>query len=136
MFGNMKAMGAIAGLLQNKDKLRAAGERMGATVERTRGEGASGAGACRAVATGRMRLESVSLDPALVAGLLDAGSRDEAERLVVQAINAALDDAEGKVRAAARAEAKELGLDEVLGDSLDSLGKPGGGIGSLGKLLG
>ncbi|MEO0512203.1 MAG: YbaB/EbfC family nucleoid-associated protein [Planctomycetota bacterium] len=139
MFGNldqMKMLGTVAGLLKDKDKIRAAGERLKAGVSDIRAEGVSGGGACRAVATGRMRLESITLDPALAAGLADEASKPEAERLIVDAVNNAIETAQARAAEMVQAEAKELGLEGVIGDALKDFGDPAKGLDSVGKLLG
>lgn len=134
--GNMKMMGTLAGLLKNKDKMKASAERVQAEIERVRAVGEGGGGAARAVATGRMRIERIDLEPALAAGLAEPGAREYAQSLIAEAVNSALDGAEAQVRSAVQAEAKALGLDDVFGDAISDLGTPGGGIGSIGKLLG
>lgn len=143
MFGNleqMKMLGSIAGLLKDKDKLNAAGERLKDQIGAIRAEGVSGGGACRAVATGEMRVESITLDPALAAGLADPttdpNAKPHAEALIAEAVNNAIDGARAQAATLVQAEAKALGLDGLLGDALADLGNPSKGLSSIGKLLG
>lgn len=113
MFDNLKAMGAVAGLLKNKDKLRAAGERISSKLEATRVEGEAGSGAVRVTADGKLRILHVSLSPGLAGAFADASSRTMAEGLIAEAVNDALRKARDKAREAANVEARELGLPEI-----------------------
>ena len=65
MFGSLKSMGAVASLLQNKDKLEAVGTRVKQRVDELRVEGSSGQGAVRATVTGTMAMVGLHLEPAL-----------------------------------------------------------------------
>ena len=65
MFDQFKAMGAIAGLLKDKERVRAAMERFREKLERMRVTGTAGGGAVRVVVNGKMIAEDVQLDPAL-----------------------------------------------------------------------
>lgn len=134
--GNMKALGSLAGLMQNKEKVKDAADRAAASIAAVRATGEAGGGAVRAIATGRLRIESIELEPPLAAGLAQEGSREYAQSLIAEAVNNALEQAEHGVRSIVQEEARSLGLDELLGDAIDDFGKPGGGMSSIGKLLG
>ena len=109
MFDQMKTLGAIAGLMRNKEQLRAAGERIRAEAERLRVSGDAGAGAVRATATGTLKIVAVELDPALCAGLAgDDAERRAAQDLIVEAVNDAGRKAQEAMRACSPAEAREL----------------------------
>lgn len=130
MLDGMKAMGALAGLMKNKDKMEAAGKRVRDKMERTRCTGEAGGGAARAVVTGTMRVETVELSPALVAGLGgmagiggDAKTQEMAGMLIAEAVNSALRQAQERMREAVNVEAKELGMEGVVPDLSRLLGQ-------------
>ncbi len=116
MFDKIKAMGALAGLMKNKEGLKAAGDRVKAKMERTRCEGRAGGGAAHAVVSGKMEVLEVNLTPALVNGMAaDEKTRALAGSLIAQAVNDALQQAQQKLQEAVKAEAAALGLGD-LGD--------------------
>lgn len=111
MFDQLKSVQAVAGLLKNKDALRAAGERIKARAESVRATGQSGGGACRATVTGRMIVVDLSLDPALLAGMsVDEKTRELATGLIREAVNDALRNAQEQLRAVIAKEAEDLGM--------------------------
>jgi DNA-binding protein YbaB len=122
MFDNLKAMGALAGLMKNQDKLKAAMERVKRTLADTRLTGESGSGAVRAIVTGDLRILSVEVGPALAAGLADAASRRMAETLIAEAVNDGLRKAQAEAARVMSAEAKELGLPDLPGGLAGLLG--------------
>lgn len=99
MFEQMKAMGALAGLMRDKEKLRAMGEELQRRLSTITVVGSSGGGAVRVTATGKLRVESVELEPAMLAGEGES-SRELAEGLIAEATN----DALAKAMSAAQAE--------------------------------
>ncbi len=111
MFEQMKAFGAVAGLLKDKERMQAVAERLRAEAEAMRIEGTAGAGACRAIADGRLRILSVTLDPALAMGL---GAGDDAramgQALIADAVNDAITKAQLAMAQVLEREAQELGL--------------------------
>jgi DNA-binding protein YbaB len=112
MFDNMKMMGALAGLMKNKDKLKAAGERVKAKAEALRVTGEAGGGAARATVTGAMKVVSVELSGPLVMGMAaEDKTRTLAASLIAEAVNEALRQAQGKMKEAIDLEAKELGFE-------------------------
>lgn len=115
MFDQLKAMGALAGLMRDKDRLAASSRRVREKLAAVRATASAGAGAVEAVATGEMRLEAVRLSPAIAIAADDC-SRTMAETLIAQAINDALDRARQAAAAIIEAEARELGLADVLGE--------------------
>lgn len=123
MFDQLKSLGAIAGLMQNKDKVRAAVERFREKLERISVTGAAGGGAVRVTVTGKLRVTDVSLDPALIAGLqAGAGGRAMAQTLIQDAMNDAIARAQTLVHEEADKQARELGLPGLPGaDSISSM---------------
>lgn len=123
MFDNLKALGALAGLMQNKDKVRAAAERFKEKLERMNVTGTAGGGAVRVSVTGKLRVTDVSLDPALIAGLqAGEGGRAMAQSLIQEAMNDAMSRAQALVHEEADKQARELGLPGLPGmDSISSM---------------
>jgi len=112
---NMKALGALAGLMKNKDKLREAGERVRAKMAATRVTGESGAGAAKAVVSGEMWVLSVELTSGLIVGMAaDEKTRALASGLIAEAVNAGLAQAQVKLKEAMDEEAKAMGLEGML----------------------
>lgn len=118
MFDQMKQMGALAGLLRNKDKMRAISEEAQGRIGRVRARGESGGGAVRVTVNGRMQVEEVHLDPALVAGLRHEegeGGKRMAESLITEATNQALVAAQQLVQREIKELAKEHDLPDLPG---------------------
>jgi DNA-binding protein YbaB len=112
MFDNMKTMAALAGLMKNKDKLKAAGERIKSKAEALRITADAGSGAARATVNGAMKVLSVELSPALVLGMAaEDKTRTLAASLIADAVNEALKQAQGRMKEAIDIEAKELGFE-------------------------
>lgn len=118
---NFKSMGAVASLLQNKDKLLDAGKRIRQDLDDQPAQGEAGGGAVRVSVDGSLRVRTVELSNAITSGGDDA-SRQQAERLVAQAVNEAMDKAKLRMAESMRAEAKDLGLDELPFDISKLLG--------------
>jgi DNA-binding protein YbaB len=121
MFENLKAMGAMAALFKDKDKLKAAGERIKSAAAATRATGEGGAGAVRVTVDGKMRVLDVELQPALVSGMAaDDRTRALAGSLIAEACNAAMAAAQAKMAVVIEKEAQALGL-PGLGSTLSGL---------------
>ena len=115
MFDKIKAMGAMAQLMKNQDALKDAGKRVREQMEATRVTGEAGAGAARATVSGSMRVISVELAPGLISGMaLDQRTRELASSLIADAVNDALRQAQVKLQEAINAEAKALGLEDMV----------------------
>jgi DNA-binding protein YbaB len=114
MLDQFKAMGAIAGLLKDKEKVKAASDRVRAKLEATRVEGSAGGGAVRATVTGTAKVLSVSIDPAIGAGFANDESKSLAESLVAEAVNDGLTKAREAAQAIVEAEAQEMGLADMI----------------------
>ena len=120
MFGNMKMLGALSSLMQNREALEAAGKRIQEKAEAMRVVG--DAGAVRATVDGKMRVVTVEIAPALATSPDAAG---ELGAFAADAVNAAQTAARNQLQDIVRAEAQELGLEDLL----DQFG------GDIGKLL-
>lgn len=113
MFENLKGMAGLAGLMKDLPRIRQKMEEVKDRLDEITVEAETGGGAVRAKANGQMRLISLSIDPALISGLVDVGNPDDramAEDLITGAVNAVM----GKAREVAEHEmataAQELGL--------------------------
>lgn len=130
MFG-LKNMGAVASLMGRKDELKAAAEDLGLKIADLRIEGQAGGGACRVVVSGKQRVERIDLDPAVCAGLgASEDSRVQAQRLITEATNDALENCQNRIKEMVEAEVRRLGLEDLIPAG------GGGGLGPIGKLLG
>lgn len=131
MFDSLKAMGALAGVMKNKEALAQAFSRV-RTELATRTvtvEGArlpDGTPGVSVVASGELEIVSVVIAP----GLLAQASNDETARarvqeLVARACNAALARAKGVIAEEVSKESKALGLPDMpgLGELLGPQGR-------------
>lgn len=122
MFDKLKAMGALASLMKDKDKLKAAGQRIKDTAAATRATGEGGGGAVRVTVDGKMHVVSVELQPALVSGMAaDDRTRELAGDLIAEAANNAMASAQAKMRVVIEKEARDLGLPDMPGDLMGML---------------
>ena len=122
MFDNMKMMGALAGLMKNKDKLREAGQRIKDKAEATRVTGEAGMGAVRVVVSGSLKVLSVELTPGLVVGMnADDKTRGLAGQRIAEATNDGLQKAQLKLKEAIDIEAKALGFEGGLPSGISGL---------------
>lgn len=121
MFEQMKAMGAIAGLLKNKDKLAEAAARVKRTLDDRPAMGEAGGGAVRVTVGSELKVTRVEIAPAVVAGMTSgAAALQQVEELIADATNDALKRAQERVKEAIDREAKDLGI-EGLGDQIGGL---------------
>ncbi len=123
MIDSFKNMANLAGLMKDLPKIKAkmaeVKEQLGELVV----EAETGGGAVRAKANGLMRVVSIEVDQALLAGLVDAHDPDDramAQDLIVGAVNAALTKAR---------EAAEQQMADAAGEM--GLPLPPGGLGGL-----
>lgn len=129
MFG-IRNMGAIASLMGRKDELKAAAEALAQKVAALRIEGSAGGGACRVIVSGKQRVERIEMSPAVCLGMGGSDeSRSQAERLIAEATNDALENCQKRIREMVEAEIKRLGLEDLIP-------KGGAGLGPIGGLLG
>lgn len=112
LFDQLKMMGAVAGLLKNRDQIKAAGQRIQSRLEAMRIEGLSEGGLVKAVISGKMEVLSIDVAPSLGAGLgsTDAKTRQMAGAMIVAAVNEALKKAQAAVAEVIDAEGEKLGL--------------------------
>lgn len=120
MFDQFKAMGAVAGLLKNKEKLKEVGDRLREKIAGMSATGASGGGAVRVTVSGSMKVQRVEISPAAVAGIAMGGdsgdqSRRMVENLIEEATNDALSRVQMMVRDEVARESAELGLPDIPG---------------------
>ena len=123
MFEQLKGMAGLAGLLKDLPRIRARVQELRRELGEARLTGESGGGAVRATADGLLRIVSIEVDQALLAGLVnpaDPADRAMAEDLIAGAVNAAL------------ARAREL-AERQLADAAGEVGLPlpPGGISGL-----
>ena len=116
MLNQMKAMGALAGLLRDKERIKEITDRVQDTLETVRVVGESGSGAVRVTVSGKLRIESVEMDPAMAAGLAAGDdSRVMGQKLIEDAVNDALEKARVVIQSEMSKVAEELGLPDVPG---------------------
>jgi DNA-binding protein YbaB len=117
MLDKFKMMGLAAQFLKDKDKFKAAGQRIKEQSQQVRATGEGGAGAVRVTVTGQMKVVNVELTPALVMGMAaDDKTRALAGDLIAEAVNNANAAAQAKMKAIIDKEAKDLGLPEIPSD--------------------
>jgi len=116
MFDQMKAMGALAGLLKDKERIREIAKDFEGRLERISITGSAGGGAVRVTVTGKMRVTDVCLEPALVSGMThgEAGQA-MAQSLIMEATNDALLNAQMRVKDETQKMTQELGLPDIPG---------------------
>lgn len=113
MFDRFKTMGALAGLMQNQERLREAGERIKQAADETVVTGEAGGGAVRVEVSARMKVLSVSLDPSLSSSASVETDRVMAGELIAEAVNDGLGKAQEAMQEIVRAEAEGMGLPEL-----------------------
>lgn len=117
MLDKFRSVAALAGLMQNKQKVSEAAQRIRAELAAIRAEGQAGGGAVRVVAGGDMTILDVRLEPPLAAGLAASDSaREHAQTLIRDAANDALRTAREAMRRVASREAEALGVAELMED--------------------
>jgi len=114
MFNQFKSMGAIAGVLKNKEKIKAAADELKERIAVTHAEGEAGSGAVRVVASADMKIVSVSLSPG-AGGAMDEASRAMLENLITEATNEALLRARALLQGEVVRLTQELGLHDLPG---------------------
>ncbi len=101
MLDQMKNLKQLAGMLGNAGQMKERFEQLNAELEKMSIEADAGAGAVRVTVNGKMRVQRVQLDPAMVAALAGEGAdadREMVEELIASAVNAAQDKAQEAVR--------------------------------------
>ena len=113
MFDGLKGMASLAGMMKDLPKMQARLEQVKAELSSLRVEAETGGGAVRVVATADMNIESVKIDPAMMASLVNADAPDDhrmAEELVTGAVKSAMERAREAAKNHLSAAAAELGL--------------------------
>jgi DNA-binding protein YbaB len=117
MLDNMKMLGALGGLLKNRDKLQGAGQRVKDRLAGTRVIGKSPDGQATAHCLASMQVEKLELSPQLAQALGgDEASRLRAQQAICLAVNDGLKQAQAKVQEVIDGEMKGLGLEGGLPD--------------------
>lgn len=117
MFDRLKSMTALAGLMQNRGKVQEAADRVKRELAGVRVGGEAGGGAVRVVVAGDMTVIDVWLSPALAAGMAASEpSRDYAQTLIRDAVNAAQMKSREKMREILKREAEAMGLGDLAGE--------------------
>lgn len=113
MFEKLKQASHMAGMLKDIPKLKAKLDEVRERLGTLRVEGSAGGGAVRAVAFCDMRIESVSLDPAVFRGIAVGSESDQAyaNRMVAEAVNDALNRARARVAEELGNAAKDAGVE-------------------------
>ena len=117
MFEQMKTMGALAGLLKNKERLKQISDEFRETIEKLRVTGVAGGSAVRVTVNGRFHVIEVYISPVAVTGAAAEGDAGKAqlEALILEATNDAVTRAQALVGEEARAMAKDLGVEDLPG---------------------
>ncbi len=113
MFDGLKGFGGLASVMKDLPRIKAKMQDVKDRLAEVEVEAETGGGAVSAVANGHMRVVKVRIDPALLAGLVDAddpADRAMAEDLIQGAVNAALAKAREAAEQEFAAAAEELGL--------------------------
>jgi DNA-binding YbaB/EbfC family protein len=115
MLDAFKMAGTLAGLMKNKEAIRAAAERIKSRLGEIRVTGTAGGGAVTVTVSGQMKVLSVELSPALAGHVADETSREMAQQLIADATNDAIAQAQARAQQEIAKEAQALGLPEIPG---------------------
>jgi DNA-binding protein YbaB len=113
MFENLKGMAGLAGIMKDLPRIKAKLEEVKQQLGEMTVEADTGGGAVRVTANGLLRVVSVKLDAALIAGLVDPANEQDraiAEDLIAGAVNTALQKAREVAEREMAAAAGEMGL--------------------------
>jgi hypothetical protein len=113
MFENLKGMAGLAGILKDLPRIKAKLEEVKQQLGEITVEADTGGGAVRVTANGLLRVVSVKLDAALIAGLVDPANEQDravAEDLIAGAVNTALQKAREVAEREMASAAGEMGL--------------------------
>ncbi len=111
MLNQMKAMGAVAGLLKNKEKLKEKADEVKVKLETTRVFGEAAGGAVRVTCTCRLLVERIEIAPALAS----SEETEQLEKFVEEGVNQALEYAQERAKAIIAQAADEMGLGDLMG---------------------
>jgi len=113
VFDQFKNLGQLSGILRNAGQLREQMQQAQEQLKTMKASAETGGGAVKATVTGNMRLASLQIDPAMFAAIIDTSSeadRQMAEDLIIGAINAAMEKAQGLAAEEMSRRAREMGL--------------------------
>lgn len=116
MLDQLKAMGAVASLLKNREKLQASIQQVKEEMGKTEVVGKSSNGAVVARVTGQLKVISVEISAPLVNGMAsEPKTREAASKLIADAVNDAITQAQEKLQAAVQKRTQELGIPDLPG---------------------
>jgi len=113
MFEGLKNMAGLAGIMKDMPRIKQKLEEVKGNLGRIEVSAETGGGAVKATVNCRMRVVSIHVDPAMMAGLVDATSAQDralAEELIAGAVNAALEKAQERAGKEFQEAAQDLGL--------------------------
>lgn len=106
-------MAGLAGMMKDLPRIKAKLNEVQERLDALTVQASTGGGAVTATANGKMRVLSIRMEPALLAGLVDVADeadREIAEELIVGAVNAVLEKAKERAGQEFAEAAQELGL--------------------------
>ncbi|MBX3379366.1 MAG: YbaB/EbfC family nucleoid-associated protein [Phycisphaeraceae bacterium] len=116
MLDQLKAMGAVASLLKNREKLQASIQQVKEEMGKTEVVGKSSNGAVTARVNGQLKVISVEISAPLVNGMAaEPKTREGASKLIAEAVNDAIAQAQEKLQAAVQKRTQELGIPDLPG---------------------
>jgi hypothetical protein len=113
MFDSLKSLAGLAGVMKDLPRMKRRMEEVKRQLVDRRVIGESGGGAVRVTADGTLRVHRIEIDPAIAASLASAhadSSRAMIERLLIEAVNGALDQSRATAERELTAVAEELGI--------------------------
>ena len=113
MFDRLKGMAGLAGIMKDLPRIKAKFEEVKERLAQMTASAETGGGAVRVTVNGQMRVVSIEVDQALLAGLIDARHAEDralASDLIAGAVNAAMERAKELAAKEMSGAAEELGL--------------------------
>lgn len=113
MFDSIKNLGAMAGIMKDLPRIKQKMGEVRIRAEQTRVAASAGGGAVTAVASGKMRIENITIDPVVFTAMAandDPTNRVLAVELVREACNLALERAQGTMAEMLADAARDLNL--------------------------
>lgn len=113
MFDSIKNLGAMAGIMKDLPRIKQKMAEVRVKAEQTRVAASAGGGAVTAVASGKMRIENITIDPVVFTAMGendDPANRVLAVELVREACNLALERAQQRMAEMLADAARELNL--------------------------
>jgi DNA-binding protein YbaB len=121
MFDNMKMLGALGGLMKNREQIAA---RIKTRLGSVRVDAEATGGSVRATVSGDLKVVSIEIKPELIASAAGNAQRTQMlHSMIAEAVNNAMASAQLEIKSAIDEEAKAMGLPAGLTDM--------GGLGSL-----